>query len=149
MPSARSCSTFRCVAAFDHIVGFIAGATRTGLSVAKRIGGSQVVGDPVRHLGKKVGGRRRDDDEIGLAREPDMADLVLVLDVEEIPMDTLAADRGNGERRHELMRRAAHRRADARAVILQAANELEHLIGGDAAADDDQDFPAGKGHALS
>ena len=98
----------------------------------------EIVGKPVRHLGQKVGGRRRDDDEVGLAREADVADLVLVVEVEEILEDALAGDGGDRERRHEMMRRAAHRGAHRGARLLQAADQLQHLVGGDAAADDDQ-----------
>ena len=34
---------------------------------------------PARHLGHEVGGRRRDDEQVGVAGEPDMADIRLVL----------------------------------------------------------------------
>jgi hypothetical protein len=44
----------------------------------------EVVGMAVRHLGDEVGGRRRDDHQIGVAREPDMADIGLVLAVEQV-----------------------------------------------------------------
>ena len=37
-----------------------------------------------RHLGHQVGGRRRDHDEIGLARQPDMADVELARRIEQV-----------------------------------------------------------------
>ncbi len=111
--------------------------------------GGEIVGKAVRHLGEEVGGRRGDDDDVGLACEPDVADRVLFVGVEEFVEDRLAGDRGNGKRRYEMMRRAAHRGAHLRAFVLQAADQLQHLVGGDAAADDDQDLPAGKGHAAN
>ena len=39
-----------------------------------------------RHLGHEVGGGRRNDDEVGLAREADMADLGLVVAIEQVGM---------------------------------------------------------------
>ncbi len=44
-----------------------------------------------RHFGHQVGGRRRDDDEIGVARQPDMADVELALRIEQIGVGALAA----------------------------------------------------------
>ena len=38
----------------------------------------------VRHLGHQVGGRGRDDDQIGVAREPDVADVELAVLVEQV-----------------------------------------------------------------
>ena len=66
----------------------------------------EIVGEPVRHLGEKVGGRRRDDDEVGLARQPDVADRILLVEVEEAPEDALA---GDGARRKAASRNAPPR----------------------------------------
>ena len=43
----------------------------------------EIVGEPMRHLRHQVGGRGRDDDEVAFARQPDMADIVLVVAVEQ------------------------------------------------------------------
>ena len=92
-----------------------------------------------RHLGEEVGRRRRDDDQVGLARQADMADLVLVVEIEQIGEHPVVAERGDRQRRHELLRRARHHRAHRHAVLAQAAHEVEALVGGNAAADDEQD----------
>ena len=42
-------------------------------------GGGEIVGVAARHLRHEVGGRRRDDDEVGVAGEADMADVELAL----------------------------------------------------------------------
>jgi hypothetical protein len=41
----------------------------------KQNGGGKIIGEPIRHLGHQVSRRRRHDDEIGVAGEPDMADV--------------------------------------------------------------------------
>ena len=45
------------------------------------------------HLGHEVRGRGRDDHEVGVAGEPDMADIGLVLAVEQVRMGALPGDR--------------------------------------------------------
>ena len=54
-------------------------------------------------------------------------------------MGALAKDGTYRERRDELLRGARHYRAHLRAALLQAANQVEALVGSDAAADDEQD----------
>ena len=49
--------------------------------------GCEIVGEAAGELGHQIGGGRRDDDQIGFARQPDMADIMLVLAVEEIGED--------------------------------------------------------------
>ena len=51
----------------------------------------------------------------------------------------LLGERRERERRDELGPAARQDRAHGRAPLLQAAHEVEALIGGDAAADDEQD----------
>ena len=58
-----------------------------------------------RHLRHQVGGRRRDDDQVRLAREPDVADVVLVVAVEQVGEDLAAGQRADRERRDEFLRR--------------------------------------------
>ena len=67
----------------------------------KKDGRGEVGGLPVRHLGEKIGGRRRHDDEIGLARETNMANLGLVLEVEQIGEGLLLGEHGERKRRDE------------------------------------------------
>ena len=67
--------------------------------------GGEIVGEAVRHLGHQVGGGRRDDDEVGLARQPDMADVELGSRVEQVGEGMLAGERADRQRRDELLRR--------------------------------------------
>ena len=52
---------------------------------------SEVVGVAARHLGHQIGGRGRDHDQIGFARQPDMADIELARGIEQVGEDALAA----------------------------------------------------------
>ena len=124
--------------------GFIAGATSTGAVGGEQHGRGEIVGEAVRHPGKEIGGRRRDHDQVGLAREPDVTDIVLVLAVEELGEHLPAGDRADRERRHEFLRRPGHHRAHRRAALAQPPDQVERLVGGDAAGDDEEDaFRAG------
>ncbi len=102
-------------------------------------GGGEIAGETMRHLGEEVGGRRRHDDQIGFARKADMPDLGLVLQVEQIGEGFFLGEHRERKRRDEFGAGACQDRAHRRAPLLQAAHELEALIGGDAAADDQQD----------
>ena len=97
---------------------------------------------PARHLRHQVRGRRRDDDRVGVAREPDMADLGLVLAVEQVGVGARPGERGGRERRHELLRARGQDAAHAGAALAQPPDEIERLVGGDAAADDEEDAPS-------
>ena len=68
-----------------------------------------------------------------------MPDLGLVLEVEQIGEGLLLGEHGKRERRDELGAAFGDDGAHGRAPLLQAAHELEALIGGDAAADDQED----------
>ena len=50
----------------------------------------------------------------------------------------LARERAGGERRDEFLRRLGQDAAHRRAALLQPADQVERLVGGDAAADDEQ-----------
>ncbi len=54
-------------------------------------GTGEIVGVTARHLRHQVGGRRRDDDEIGIACETDVADIEFALRIEQIGVNVLAA----------------------------------------------------------
>ena len=126
--------------------GFMAGATSTGLSVAISTRAGEVVGVAAGHLGQEVGGGGRHHDQVGLAREADVADLALVVEVEQVGEDALVAQRRHRQRRHELLRRPGHDRAHADAPLAQPPDQLQALVGGNAAADDQHD--AGPRHPI-
>ena len=105
--------------------------------------GGEVVGVAAGHLGDQVGGGGRHHDQVGLARQADVADLALVVEVEQLGEDAIVAERADRQRRDELLRRLGHDRTHGDAALAQAADQLEALVGGDAAADDEHDAPAG------
>ena len=105
----------------------------------RRVGGEkhrrgEVVGEAVRHLAHEIGGRRRDHDQVGLARQPDMTDIVLVLAVEQLGEHLAAGQRADRERRDEFLRRRGHDCAHARAALAEPPDQVERLVRGDAAA---------------
>jgi microcystin-dependent protein len=63
----------------------------------KKHGRGQIVRQATRHLGEKVGGRGRHDHEIGLARETDVTDLGLVLEVEQVGEGFILGETGGVE----------------------------------------------------
>ncbi len=91
------------------------------------------------HLGEQVGRRRRDDQEVGVARQADVADLLLVVEIEQVGEHALRRQRADRKRRHELGRGARHHGAHGGAALAQPADEVEALVGGNAAADEEQD----------
>ena len=91
------------------------------------------------HFCHEVGGRGRDDDEIAVAREADVADIEFALRIEQVGEGVLAAQRADGERRDEFLRGLGQNAAHARAAVPQAANEIERFVGRDAAGDDEED----------
>jgi hypothetical protein len=68
-----------------------------------------------------------------------MADLDLVLEVPERGMDLVLGQRGEAHRRDELRPAFGQHASDVAAALLDQAHELARLVGGDAAADDQQD----------
>ena len=105
----------------------------------KQHGTGKVVRLAARHLRHQVCGRRRHHDQPRLARQADMADVLLVRSVEEFAEDATAGERADRKRRHELLRSFGHHGTHAIAPLLQAADQVERLVGGNAAADDEQD----------
>ena len=91
------------------------------------------------HLRHEIGGRGRDDDEVRVAREADVPDVELARRIEQIGEDALARNRPDGERRDEFLCRASHHHPHLRAALLETADQVEAFIGGDAAADHEQD----------
>ena len=97
-----------------------------------------------RHLRHQVGGGGRDDDQVRLAGEPDMADILLGFAVEQVRVDRAAGERAGRERRDELGRAAGHDDAHRGAALLQPADQVEAFVGCDAARYDEQDALAPK-----
>ena len=92
----------------------------------------------VRHLGHDVGGRGRDDDQIIVARETDVPDVEFAVLVEQLDERLFPRDRADRHRRDEFLRGARHHHAHRDAALAQAADQVERLVGRDAARDDEQ-----------
>ena len=101
--------------------------------------GGEIIGDAGGHLGHQVRRGGADDYQIGRTAELDMADLRLVLQIPQRGVDLTAGKRGKAHRRDEL--RAAFRQhaRDLRPALADETDKLARLVGGDAAADDQQD----------
>ena len=125
--------------------GFMAGATSTGLSVASSTHGGQVVGVAARHLGEQVGGGRRHDDQLRLAREADVADLALVVEVEQFAEHALAGERPDRQRRDELRAQPWSSPPARPPALAQPPDQLQAFVGGNAAADDQDNALVGCG----
>ncbi len=68
-----------------------------------------------------------------------MADLVLVVEIEQSVNTRSFVSAPTDSGVTNSLRRPRHHRAHARRLLAQAANELEAFVGGNAAADDEQD----------
>jgi hypothetical protein len=101
--------------------------------------GGEIVRMTARHLRHQVGGGRCNDHKVRIAGKADMADIGLVLTVEEIRMRALPRKRGRGERRDECLSAGRQDTADGGAALAQAADEVERLVGRDAAPDHEKD----------
>ena len=105
------------------------------------------------HLGEQVGGGRRDDQQVGLARQADVADLLLVVEVEQVGEHALrrSARRPTAASRTRVAARVMTARTEAPASRRRRI-EVEALVGGDAAADDEQNtllFHVGRSKSLA
>ncbi len=112
-----------------------------GLVGGEQCGRGEVVGMTVRHLRHEVGGGRCDDHEIGLPRQPDVAHLGLVGEREELVVDLLLGKARDRQGRDELGPGAGQDGAKGQPALAAPADQLEHLVGGDAAADDQKNTP--------
>ena len=108
------------------------------------VGGKQhrrgkVVGATFGHAGENIGRRRRDHDQVGLAREAYVPDVMLVQPVEEFREHLVAGDRTDRERGDERFRRRGQDRLHIGAALAQPPDQVERFVEGDPAGDDEQD----------
>jgi hypothetical protein len=89
--------------------------------------GRQIIGMTTGHLGEQVGGGRRDHDQIGFARQADVADLALVVEIEQLGEDAVVAERADRQRRDELLRRPGHHGAHGNIALAQPPDQSRHL----------------------
>ena len=101
--------------------------------------GGKIIGNPARHLGKQIGGRRAHHHQISLAAQLDMTHLGLVLEVEQVGVDLVLAQCGERHRGDELLAALGNDAGDLAAALADQAHQLAGLVGCDAAAHDQQD----------
>ena len=102
-------------------------------------GAGEIVGMAACHLRHQVRGRRRHHDQVAVARQPDMAGVELAFGIEQVGVGALVRQRGGRKRRNELLRGPGQHTADADLPLFQPPDQVERLVGGDAAADDQGD----------
>ncbi len=105
-------------------------------------GAGEIVRLPAGELRDQVGGGGRDDDEVGAPRELDVAHLGLGGEVEEGAARPFPGEGGDCQGSDELRAASGEDRHDPGAGLLQEADELEGLVGGDATTDDEEYPPA-------
>ena len=101
-------------------------------------GAGQIIGMAAGHLRHQIGGGRGHHDQIGLAREADVADLALVIEVEKIGEDPVVGQGTDRQRCDELLRCSRHDCTHRYSAFPCAPDQLQAFVGGDAAADDQQ-----------
>ena len=134
-----SCARLRCVALAAHMRGFIAGASRIGLSVASStaVARSSAWPPAILAIRSAVAGATTMRSVSRASRIWPTSNSLCASNKSVI--GALAGERAGGERRDEMLRGLREDAAHAHAAVLQAADEIERLIGGDAAADDEKD----------
>ena len=90
----------------------------------------------LRHLRHQIRGRRRHHDQIAFARQTNVPGVEFAAGVEQIRIDALVRQRAGGKRRDELLRGLGQHAADVDVPLLQPPDQVQRLVGGDAAADD-------------
>ena len=108
-------------------------------------GRRQVVRVAPCHLRHEVRGRRCHHHEVRHAGQLDMAHLRLAREVEEVGVHVFPGQGGHAQRRHEFGGRAGHDRCHGGAALSQAPDQVQRLVGGNTAADDQQD-PSARQH---
>jgi len=117
------------------------GGQQHALVGGEQQGRGEVVGEALGHLGHEVRGSGRHHQEFGAARQLDMAHLGLVGEREQVVVDPAAREARHRQRCDEALGGFRHHGPDLGAALAQPADQVERLIGRDAAPDDQQDPP--------
>src|ERR1700721_1397809 len=128
---------FACVAGCAHISLFIAGATTTG------------VGEARGEAGQKIGGSRRNDQDVGGLRFGDVFNGGVeigfgVFRAPEAGNDLVPGEGGKGKRLHKARSRLRHHHVDVQRLCLQRTYQFRSLVGGNSAGDPDRDLHMGR-----
>ena len=82
------------------------------------------VGETSGHAGQDIRACRRNDDEVGGARQLDMADRGFVREAKQIVADGLPAESRSGKRGNKLSGGGSHDNSNGRAPVFEPANQL-------------------------
>ena len=104
--------------------------------------GREVVRNPSSRLGHQVRSGGANDDKIGRPRQLDMAHLGLVGEIEQLRIDLLAREGGDRQGRDKLGAGLGQDRTRGNGAPAELADQLKALIGGNTAADDQEDSRA-------
>ena len=105
-------------------------------------GGQQVIGNALGQAGDQVGGGRGDQHQVGPFGQFDMAHGGFGRRVQQVQVNRVPGQGLHGQRRDELTAAAGHDHAHFGALVEEPADQLCALVGGNAAADAENDaFP--------
>ena len=130
----RACARFCRTAGCSSICVFIAGATSTGARGRQVERRQEVVGDAVGELAEDVRGGRRDEQQVDGRGQRDVLDVGVGAGGPLARDHRVARDRLEGQRPDEPPGVARHDGDDVVPALLQAARDLDGLVGADAAA---------------
>jgi ring-opening amidohydrolase-like protein len=119
-----------------HVHG---GGHQHALVGGEQRGGGQIVGVAGCQFRHQVGGCGRHHHNVRRTRQLYMPHLGFIGEAEQVLENPLTSQRRNGEGRHEFRARTGEDGAHPGAAFAQAADQFKALVGGDAAADDEQD----------
>jgi len=100
--------------------------------------GSQVVCEPGRHLRQYVSRGRCNDNQVGAARQLDVAHLAFIGQRKEIDIDLAFAQRLQRKRCDEMPTVRRQHAGDRAALTTQQSDQLQRLVRGDATRNDQQ-----------
>ena len=142
-PRERSRATLACTAGFSHISVCMAGHQQHRAGRREQDVGQQVVGEAVRGAGQQVRGGGGDDDEVGVAAQPHVRDLVGA--APDVGRDRLAREGLPGGAPDEVLRGGGGDDGDVVTGLGQLAQQQRRLVGGDAPRDPEDDARAALG----
>jgi len=93
-----------------------------------------IVGKAGGHPRQDIGACRRNNDEVGGARQLDVADRRLVCQAKQIVADGLPTESRSGKRGNELPGGGSHHDLNCRAAVFEATNQLQRFVRRDSPA---------------
>jgi hypothetical protein len=107
-------------------------------------GGDEIVGETVGHFGESVGGAGGDDDDVGVLRQTNVLRVFAFEMIPEIGVNRVGGEGAEGSGADEFLSFGGHGDGDGRFGLGELGDEVGDFIGGDAAADADEDGAGGE-----